>query len=391
MLVSSIQTTDCHRKNTAYKQPCFQASFVTLSQKNLGKHISENIVGVFNKGIYQSLKGSEHLAQFENIAKNADFFTLAAGEGSRFRKLAQTYTDLTGIPANKISLPVPLTENTSIHMLDWGMVTGIPFAKTENGIQSIIAADKSGSFGDIYKYYAARRDKIKDVIVCCGDNVFGAKRGELLGFIKDVIENPNLRLGLIGAKKTPHEAAKRFGVLKVGNTIKNDRFHLAGFAEKPSMEEIMASGMLTPDGNCVANTGMFVIKKDAMEALMSAVDKNPKLIAKAVDEPYDFANAVKWVQKEFGEEKSAMKVVDTWEDVGEPQALYRFLNDIKNKKFLGEFGNDIAAKIQNAVRNRFQYDGKTGSLLLNGKYTLTNVPKSIKDNAVNIEGVDIMV
>lgn len=378
MNVTGISNVNCHKvRNTNFK-----SAYVTLSEKNLGEHINNNVVDKYNDYLYTIVK-SQSDPKFENYKDNTDFWVLGAGAGSRFVPVADAYEHKTGIPANKISLPVKMTDGHNIHMLDWAMAMATPFA--DGKIESKIAKEKSGSFGDIYKHNREVLDRggeLKDTIVCCGDNVFGAKKGELDSFMVDIINDPTKQLGLVGVKKSPEVVAKRFGVLKTAPIEgKDDVVSLTGFSEKPPYEE--ALNYRLPDGNCIANTGMFIIKKEAMETLMNEIEKNPDLIKKDDVEKYDFANAVKWVQGRFGAEASDVKLVDTWEDVGEPKALYSFYNQIQDGEFLGEFSK-YGKVIQNSMKK--QYDSEKG--LLNLSNTHKNIKEYTSEEIANAEVVD---
>ena len=97
------------------QQPNFKASFVTLSEKNLGRKIATNVVDTFNGKILPTIKKTQLaeaadiikatgagkvISKAEDYQEKINFFALAAGSGSRFRALAQTVGDY-----NKISLP----------------------------------------------------------------------------------------------------------------------------------------------------------------------------------------------------------------------------------------------------------------------------------------------
>jgi len=354
------------------KPPCFKAHFVTLSEKNLGKKISTDVVDVFNKTILPALNetGKKEAAAVitaasaagtvaiinkpEDFQDKVNFFTLAAGSGSRFRELAQTVGDY-----NKISLPFPIGDGykqQNIHMLDFAMAMGKYFIGDE-GVKSIIASKPSGSFGDIVQYYLDG-NPVKDTMVCCGDNVFGDKASDMMTFFTKAINNPNKHVALVGVGRKPEEVANRFGVLQVEGSLKdgNDVLKLTGFSEKPPIEE--AKNMAV-DGVNIANTGMFYISKDAMENLISEIRNGVNNIKKSDSEPYDFANAVKYVHSKlpdwFGvesKEGADVKVVKKWEDVGEPKALYNFAEAVRHGEFLSNFSSELADKIKTAFNKR---------------------------------------
>jgi hypothetical protein len=208
-------------------EPKFKASYVTLSQKNLGEKIATNVVDTFNSKILPELRKTQVKEATTVIAKantetllkdhfigqvitkakdfqdKVNFFTLAAGSGSRFKELAQTVGDY-----NKISLPFKVGKDNNIHMLDFALAMGKFFAGKE-GVNKIIASQPSGSFGDIVQHHLAG-NPIKDTVVCCGDNVFGDKAVDMMKFFTKTINNPNKHVALVGVGRTPAEVANRF-------------------------------------------------------------------------------------------------------------------------------------------------------------------------------------
>ena len=114
------------------------------------------------------------------------------------------------------------------------------------------------------------------------------------------------------------------------------------------------------------------------------------IIAKNEKEVWDFANAVKYVHAKMGEwfgvkatEGSDVKIVKKWEDVGEPPALYRFLDEVKEGTFLDNFPKATAEKIQKTLAAKTSDD----AIIYTGKYkTLADVPQSVMDEATEIEG-----
>jgi dTDP-glucose pyrophosphorylase len=371
----------------------FGRAFVTLSKKNLGEHIANNIVTPFNNNLLKETVQPNDSFLYDKYKDSVDFWALAAGSGSRFKPLADEFTKITGIPANKISLPIKMDDGKEIHMLDWAMATAAPFAK-DNKIEYIIAENPSGSFGDIVAYNKKMMEigaDIKDTIVCCGDNVFDVKPRELDKFMLDTIRDPKKVMGLIGVEKTVDQVADRFGVLSVTQdrgSIKDDVVSLMGFVEKPPKKE--AEKLTLPNGNCVANTGMFVIKKEAMKALMDEIAVNPNVIKKSDKEPYDFANACKWVQAKYGAGACDVKLVKNWEDIGESPALFTFYNQIKNGHYLSELGK-YGQMVKDSISKRFNYNENTkhGEIVLTDKYnSLDDVPASVKANTPYFEAKD---
>ena len=191
MKISAVKAYNCKQV-----KPTFKSSYVTLSEKNLGQKIAQNVVDAFNTKILPELQKTvsaeadalikaagpgKIIQQKEDFRNNVNFFALAAGSGSRFRELAQTVGDY-----NKISLPFKIDKNTDIHMLDFAMTMGKYFIGDE-GVNKIIASQPSGSFGDIVAHYQAG-NPIKDTVVCCGDNVFGDKAFDMMRFFTEVIK-----------------------------------------------------------------------------------------------------------------------------------------------------------------------------------------------------------
>ncbi|MCQ2957604.1 MAG: hypothetical protein MJ180_01740 [Candidatus Gastranaerophilales bacterium] len=380
--------------------PSFKASFVGLSEKNLGRQIASGIVDTFNRRILPEIKTTQ-LQEATQIIQNAgagsviakasdlqdkvNFFILAGGSGSRFRELAQTVGNY-----NKISLPFKIGEKEDIHMLDFALAKSKSFIGKE-GITPIVEELPGGSFSSIVKHYSAG-NPIKDTVVCCGDNVFGDSATSLTEFFTKMINNPKKHVALVGVGRTPEEVAKRFGVLKVSGSLNDEFMHLTGFQEKPELEVAKA---LAVDGQNIANTGLFYLSKKAMTNLMDEISSGINNIKKNESEVFDFANAVKYVhsqaQKWFGvkpEEAAAVKVVKKWEDLGEPQALYSFANAVKKGDFIGDFPQTIQDKIRKSFNQRVHLDAKTPYILF------TEQPAVFGhqiQNAKTVDGVKIVV
>lgn len=378
----------------------FGKSFVTLSEKNLGRKIAANVVDTFNGKTLSELRKTVKpeaaaiiaaagagavIAKPEDYSNNVNFFTLAAGSGSRFRELAQTVGDY-----NKISLPFKIGEKENLHMLDFAMTMGKYFIGDE-GVNKIVAAQPSGSFGDIVQYYLAG-NPIKDTVVCCGDNVFGGKGSDIMEFFTKTINNPNKHVALVGVGRTPEEVANRFGVLEAEGEMGGEALKLKGFSEKPPIEKAEAIAI---DGKNIANTGLFYLSKEAMTNLMEEIKNGENNIKKNDTELYDFANAVKYVHSKLGDwfgieplEGADVKVIDKWEDVGEPKALYSFADEVKNGQFLQNFPKAMAEKIQNAFKERIHLDAKKPYIVFSES---TNITPEVINNAKNIDGVNIVV
>lgn len=378
----------------------FGKSFVTLSEKNLGRKIATNVVDTFNgktlPELQKTLKAESAaiiaaagagavIAQPEDFKNNVNFFTLAAGSGSRFRELAQTVGDY-----NKISLPFKIDENENLHMLDFAMTMGKYFIGDE-GVNKIIAAQPSGSFGDIVQHYLAG-NPIKDTVVCCGDNVFGGKGSDIMEFFTKTINNPNKHVALVGVGRTPEEVANRFGVLEAEGSINTPALKLKGFSEKPPIEKAQEIAI---DGKNIANTGLFYLSKEAMTNLIDEIKGGTNNIKKNDTELYDFANAVKYVHSKLGDwfginplEGADVKVIDKWEDVGEPKALYSFADEVKNGQFLYNFPKNMAEKIQNAFKERIHLDAEKPYIVFSDS---ANVSQEKINNSKTVDGVNIVV
>ena len=405
-----IQRVNVSAPSHSRQNPAFGNSIITLSVKNLGNEISKNVVDTFNKGVWQDIQkniaqeGKDLFAKIapasdavirtqQDLVDKVDYFALAAGSGSRFKALAAAVGEKTGNSYNKISVPINIDENQNLHMLDFAMAMGKYFTQKE-GYATKIAPAATGSFGDIVQHYLAG-NPIKDVVVSCGDNIFGTTADDMMTFFTKTINNAKKHLALVGVERTPEEVAERFGVLGV-KPIEGakDVMKLASFAEKPVIEE--AKQLATADGMNIANTGMFYISKDAMTKLMGeikdemAATGKSTLIAKNDKEVWDFANAVKYVHSKMGDwfgiksaEGSDVKIVKKWEDVGEPPALYRFLDEVKNGTFLDNFPKATADKIRNVLSQKTS----DSAIIYTDKYkTLADVPKAVMDAATEIEG-----
>lgn len=348
----------------------------------------------------------------KDFQNNVNFFVLAAGEGSRFRPVARAIEDnsteyppinpKTGTKfinqdksnnnkpvTNKLTMPIPVGNGKYITMLDFALQMSSIFAKPHKtndvGTQFVsftpTASAPGGSFSDIVAYYRKNPSNIKDVVVCCGDNVFGEKDVDLMAFFTKSINDPEKHLALVGAKKPAEVVANRFGVLKVGEEQEDGTRPLIDFAEKPSLAQIDEEGYRTPgdEENCVANTGMFYISKDAMKHLINDIEQdeqqiNPDYIiskgqkGSATNEKYDFAEAVKYVHNHLGEwygqeynQGEDVKIVESWEDVGEPKAFCDFLEEIQDGEFTQNFQDTTQNAIRKSIKNRYAPENEENS------------------------------
>ena len=399
MNINSVSSIDC-----CNPKPAFKSSYVTLSEKNLGQKIAQDVVDSFNTKIFPELKKTAFIeanalikaarlgktdtviVNPEDLRHNINFFALGAGSGSRFKELAQAVGDY-----NKISLPFKIDETMDIHMLDFAMTMGKYFIG-EEGVNKIVASQPSGSFGDIVAHY--QNNPIKDTIVCCGDNVFGDNSFDIMKFLIREINNPQKHVALVGVGRTPEEVANRFGVLNVKSTVKNKNLKLKGFSEKPQLEEAQK---LAIDGKNIANTGLFYISKEAMENLMDEINSGVNNIKKNDTELYDFANAVKYIHSKIYDwfnirpvNGADVKVVKKWEDVGEPKALYQFADDVKQGMYLNNFPQELAENIKTAFSKRVHIGSENEYPYINFSDSLQINSKQLAE-AKNIEGVNIIV
>ncbi|MCQ2744423.1 MAG: hypothetical protein MJ230_06485 [bacterium] len=410
MNIQSISAQDSCCPKTSFK-----GMYVTLSEKNLGKNISREVVDTFNAKILPKIRMTQAaeadevilkaggagkvIANSEDFKSKVDFFALAAGSGSRFAKLAQTVGNY-----NKISLPFKLNKTDDIHMLDFAMAMGKHFIGDE-GVKTIVAPFATGSFGDIVENF--RHNPVKDIVVCCGDNVFADKATDMMPFFTRLMNNPNKHVGLVGVKRTPEVVAERFGVLGVEIDKESGIAKLTGFEEKPPVE---VARKMAVDGYNFANTGMFTLSKDVMAKIMDEINNGVNNIYKrggdglpkykvdengnkVLAEPYDFAEAVKYAHKMLPEwfgieskEGSEVLIVDKWEDVGEPEALYAFANDIK--QYSGNFPKEVKENINNAFEKRVHVKDETPYINFTDA---ENVSSEQINNAPLIEGVHIVV
>ncbi len=380
MRVNSISNyNSAVNSRTQRQNQSFGNAFVTLSKVNLGEVIAKN-VDVYNAGDFAKMFDyTKKLAQkvinevnakllapeariktAEDLVNKVDLFVLAGGSGSRFKVLADAVASLRakGEKFNKISVPFELGgKEQPLTMLDVPMSMGRFFASKE-GYGKIIAEKPTGSFGDVIQHYLHTGRPAKDVVVCCGDNVFDLKGEEMLNFIVKTINNPQKQMGVVGVARTPEEVAKRFGVLKVGaKQGDSGLYSLEGFVEKPTLEN--AQKLVNDEGVDVANTGMFLIKKETMDKLLKIIRYEHEVlggkttyIAKDGKEIYDFANAEKWAQFINGSSAADVKIVKTWEDVGEPGAYKNWLQEIKNGHYLSNFTPERKKSVMDAVASR---------------------------------------
>ena len=318
---------------------------------------------------------------------------MAAGSGSRFRPLAEEVAALRGRGEqfNKISIPFELGEGKEpFTMLEWALAMGKCFTGKE-GYQNVITKKPLGSFADIVMHYLSQKSgqrKIKDIVVLCGDNIFGNSSEEMLEYVVRTL-NSGKQLGVVGVARKPHEVAGRFGVLDMGSFDPKTRLYsLNGFVEKPPIE--VAKKMVNEEGNNAANTGMFVMGRESLEKLLKIIKEEidvlggkTKYIAKSATEPFDFAEATKWAQWLNGPEKCDVKIINRWEDVGEPQAYFRWLNELKNGEYLRNFSDIRKAEILSGLQNRVGRD-------VEGSRFIQFTPNSTSKTTGNVDGIKVL-
>ena len=350
----------------------FGKAYVTLVKENLADVISQN-VDTYNKVYFKKMyeesvssaqkvidnvnstleNSNKKIRTVEDLVKKTDLFILAGGSGSRFKSMAHSVAKLRnkGELFNKISVPFELEGNHApLTMLDIPLSMGRFFAG-KNGYEKIVSKQAMGSFGAIINQYLNEAKEVKDVVVCCGDNVFDMKSEEMLDYIVRTINNHKKQLGVVGVARTPYEVANRFGILAVDKQDKKTGFYpLKDFIEKPKLE--IAKKLMTSKGVCIANTGMFVIKKETMVKMLEEIKKNPKLITKTEQEKYDFANATKWARNVNGTSASDVLLVKIWEDVGEPQSYHNWVLQMKKGYFLSNFTPERCLAIYHAIQER---------------------------------------
>ena len=117
-------------------------------------------------------------------------------------------------------------------------------------------------------------------------------------------------------------------------------------------------------------------------------------IKKNDTELYDFANAVKYVHSKLPawfntspKEGADVKVVEKWEDVGEPQALYSFANEVKQGGFLANFPEKMAAEVKESFNKRVKLEEKVPYINFTESETVSSEAIA---NAKDVEGVKII-
>ena len=234
--------------------------------------IVQRVIDKVNSSL--GIRNTGKIKTISDLTSEVDLFILAAGSGSRFRPLAEEVAALRGRGEqfNKISIPFELGEGKEpFTMLEWALAMGKCFTGKE-GYQNVITKKPLGSFADIVMHYLSQKSgqrKIKDIVVLCGDNIFGNSSEEMLEYVVRTL-NSGKQLGVVGVARKPHEVAGRFGVLDIGSFDPKTRLYsLNGFVEKPPIE--VAKKMVNEEGNNAANTGMFVMGRESLEKLLKII------------------------------------------------------------------------------------------------------------------------
>lgn len=380
-----------------YQSMAFKSATFTTSTKNAGDKVEKHVINPHNEYYLPSMLRREEYRQYDEVRESTNANDLGGGEGSRLRALSHLQSPDT----TKIWLALPLDNGRDIHLPDFSMTQLAPFAD-ENGFKRINADIARGSFAEIISQARDLREAGKpqqNQFVCCGDNMFHTEKPfELARFMKDVIKDPTKQMGLVGVEREPEEVVKKFGVLNVIPTDKDDIMKLDGFVEKPKTVEI-AREFETPNGKCIANTGMFVIKAEAMEWLLDQLEEDPMFLAKDEKELYDFAAACQKVQEHYGKDKCDVKLIQVWEDAGDPKAYYNTLKEIQQGYYLNNFAPEDREIIQRSAKKDF--DGKTlilSQAALKEYGNAANITAKINDlnlpegmTIKNIDGVNVVV
>lgn len=395
-MITNTVISKISQQNTGFYQgnngtnTAFKASFVTLSLKNSGDFTKSSVVDSFNRNWLGHLLENREKEAIEFIGKTAftstirtpvdlvqklNFFVLAAGSGSRFKPLANKL----GPQYNKINLPLNINGEQNLHILDFAIAMS-KYSAEETGIRTIVASNPSGSLGDVIDYYL-KGNEIKDTLVCCGDNVYDLPASELMQFFVQRINNPNKHLALIGVKRSPEATAGKLAAMRITGDIESGFVNLLEFKEKPTIQEAQ---QFAYNGENIANSGFFYISKEAMTKLIEEIKAGENHIKKNDAEPYDFALAIEHIHKNlptwFGvasNEGTDIKIVKTWEDVGEPPAFYKFLKDVIYGKYLNNFSLESATAIIKALKQKIkvEQDKVTAIMLGNGSKSISDIPE----------------
>ncbi len=379
--------------NSIQNQNAFKGVTVTTSSKNSGKQIRDNVIIPFRETAQKisDKKGS----RYADIIDTTEVFVAAAGKGKRCLPL----THMQGDDVTKVYYGIPEVDKQGkatgkmLYVLNIPMASAAPLLD-EDGLKTVNAPVAKGSFAEVISFAKDRREQgleQKDIIFMCGDNFFGVQgedeEFEILDYLRDVIKDDSKVLGLVGVKRTPEETVNNFGCLKALPTGKDDIYKLDKFLEKPKTVEL-AKDFATDDGNCVANTGTFVMKKEAMDWLLDKIEEDPMFIARDDSEPYDFALASTKVQEHFGTDMCTIKIVKDWEDAGQPDTMAKLTEEFSKGRFLTYLPRGMQEAFKRSAAATCYNDGAQTTILATPKAVDTF--KSARKLADYIDATDTL-
>lgn len=338
-------------KTNAIQSPGFTAGYVFVAQQNYGEKISD-IVNDFNKKYEQPL---------ENSNDKVNYFIGAAGAGTRLSGLTSLIGD-----CNKVCLPFPIAKDEFIHMCDFSLNLGKSLLD-QNGY-NIMETPVNGNFSGVIQHYRNHPEDKRGVISIGADTAMDISHEKLKEFVDNNIKN-NTHLAMIATKKTYLDAANNFGVLDLGEKSDDGSYVMLNFIEKPPID--IAKKYADKNGDCVVNTGLQYISREAIQHILDKLDedyeKNGKytVFAKNDKEIYDCAHMISYLRNNYEElfnedPKAKIKVVmvDDWEDVGIMSGFYRFIDELKDGKFLQNFSDDVRQKTMRSAKSRLtEVDG----------------------------------
>ncbi len=365
------------RINSIQNQNSFKGVTVTTSTGNSGMAIGKNVIIPFDNTARLISENSN--GRYDDIKDKTEVFVLAAGKGKRCLPLSHCQ----GSDVTKVYYGIPDVDRNyrptgeMNYVLDIPMAMASPFLDND-GLKWKNATKAQGSFAEVISFAKDLREKglpQKNVIIMCGDNFFDSKvspgaskkeiedkKYEITDYLADVARDDSKILGLIGVKRTPEETANNYGCLKAIPTSKDDICKLDGFTEKPKTAEL-ARKFAMDDGNCIANTGSFIMKKEAMEWLLDRIEEDPMFIGKDENELYDFAAASTRVQEHFGADKCSIKLVQDWEDAGQPDTMASLTGEIAKGNYLNALPEDLKRSFQRSAANNYYNDGIQTTIL----------------------------
>jgi hypothetical protein len=342
------------------------------------------------------------ISKEEDLYSKIDFFLALGGRGSRFNDLSRVLGDY-----NKLTFPFYLNNGQTMQMTNFPMSL-CKHVVPDSGYKILMdkAQCPQGSLSGIINYYLKHKNQIKDTLTIGGDNVLCINSKEAIRYLVNSINDKNINVALIGVRKAPEVIAGKSGVMKIEPTVKNDIFKIASFYEKPPIE-VANEYAKTTGGKNVVNTGFTYISKAAMTKIVDEIQKEIKatgtssIIKKPTSdtEIYDGGEAVKLIMAKseewFGKKTqdiARVKLIDNWEDVGEPSKYYKFLNDMKTQNYMQNFSNDYASSVRESVQKKVKLQPNgNGQIIISPKYdSFDSVPKSVIEKAPIIDGVKII-